>query len=288
MEKKTIRTAVINDLSGLGRCSLTADIAVLSAMGIQACPMPTAILSAQTGFPAYSFLDMKSEMSSYIRKWKELDVRFDGILTGFLTGDEEASLVQSFLREFRTENTKLLVDPVMADGGRGYANFTTGLRRNLRALAGEADVVTPNVTELFFLADLPCREKDLLSPDPAELADLARSMMDRSGQLWVVTGLPFRDQIGNLLVTEQAEELISSPRYGKNFSGSGDLLAASLFGSLLLGVKPREAIEMTNAFISAAASSAVHKNFQSNDGLDFEPYLSMLNGGNYYEKESED
>lgn len=270
------KAAIINDLSGLGRCSLVADITVLSAMGVQACPMPTAVLSAQTGFPAFSCLDMTGELPAFIGKWKELGTDFNGILTGYMTGEKQAKLVRSFIREFRTGHTTLLVDPVMADNGAGYSNFSPALCSELRAMAEQADIITPNVTELYFLAGIPCSEQDLRNPDPARLADIARSLSARQKQIWIITGLASEKGIANLLVTEKLERLFTSPRHGKNFSGTGDLFAAVVFGGILRGDKPEEAIRLAEHFLSASAASAVRSGFAANDGVDFESFLSML------------
>lgn len=42
------RVAAIHDLSGFGRASLTVVIPILAGMGVQTCPLPTAVLSSQT------------------------------------------------------------------------------------------------------------------------------------------------------------------------------------------------------------------------------------------------
>lgn len=83
------KVAAIHDLSGIGRCSLTIAIPILSALKVQCCPFPTAILSSQTGYPKYSFLDLTSEMVSYKKVWHELNVNFDCIYSGFLGSENQ-------------------------------------------------------------------------------------------------------------------------------------------------------------------------------------------------------
>ena len=113
----TKKVAVINDLSGLGRCSLTAAISVLSAMGIQACPLPTAILSSQTEYPSYYCYDFTDKMDYFRQEWKKLGTSFSGIYTGYVASVCQIEQIMHFLDTFQTADTFLLVDPVMGDDG---------------------------------------------------------------------------------------------------------------------------------------------------------------------------
>ena len=115
------KIAMINDLSGYGRCSLTVALPILSAMGIQCCPVPTSILSNHTGFPVYYFDDYTDHMEPYIEKWKELGLTFDGIATGFLGSERQIEIVKDMIAAFRTPGTKVLVDPIMGPTRRPCA-----------------------------------------------------------------------------------------------------------------------------------------------------------------------
>lgn len=264
--------AVINDLSGMGRCSLVADLSVLSAMGIQACPAPTAILSAQTGYPAYSMLDMAGRLREYLDKWKDIGASFDGILTGYLTGAEEGGIVLDFLRQRRQEAGVVLVDPVMGDGGRAFGHYSGELCAQMRAMARLADIVTPNVTELLLLAG---RAPDLsLSED--EIASEARSLICREGQSYVVTGLSEGNSIGNLIVTSSKVRLLTFRRFGQSFSGTGDLLASAVFGGVLRGDRLEDSVERAGMFIEAGAKQSAERACPRNEGIDYERFLSML------------
>ena len=94
------KVAAIHDLSGLGKCSLTAAVPVLSAMGVQACPLPTAVLSNQTGFPSYACVDLSRHLDAFTREWEKRGVRFDGVYTGFLCGARQVRMVERFLDRF--------------------------------------------------------------------------------------------------------------------------------------------------------------------------------------------
>ena len=172
----TKKIAVINDLSGFGRCSLTAAISVISAMGIQACPLPTAILTAQTGYPHYYLDDYTDKMDIYRQEWQKMGQHFDGIYTGFVASEAQIDQIFHFIETFHTQDTFLLVDPVMGDDGIKYDMFTPKLLEKMKALAEAADIITPNLTELCLLTDasydtiMEITDKDILIDVIGELA----------------------------------------------------------------------------------------------------------------------
>lgn len=147
----TKKIAVINDLSGFGKCSLTAAISVIAAMGVQPCPLPTAVLSAQTGYPSYYCDDYTDRMELIYREWEKMQVHFDGIYIGFLSGEHQIEKVLEFLDMFLKKDTFLLVDPVMGDNGVRYPFFTTEIVSAMKELTSRADIITPNLTELCLL-----------------------------------------------------------------------------------------------------------------------------------------
>ena len=193
------KAAVIHDLSGFGKCSLTAAIPVLSALGVQCCPVATAVLTGQTGYPCYHCTDLTAMLPDYIDAWGKNNAHFDAIYSGFLTGAEQISQVLDFIRQFREEHTLLLVDPVMGDDGNAYPFFTPGLLNGMKELTLEADVITPNLTEACLLADIP--ENALLhcrtNTDLLKLAeDVALRLQKKAShpQDVVITGVKCRDE----------------------------------------------------------------------------------------------
>ena len=117
----TPRVAAIHDMSGFGRCSLTVALPILSAMGLQCCPLPTAFLSTHTGgFEGFTFLDMTDEMPKVARHWKSLDLEFQAIYSGFLGSERQIGMVADFIRDFRSPETIVVIDPVMGDHGKVY------------------------------------------------------------------------------------------------------------------------------------------------------------------------
>jgi pyridoxine kinase len=120
---------------------------ILSVMGSQCCPLPTAYLSTHTQFDGFTFLDMTAEMERAAEHWKTLGIGFEAIYTGFLGSAEQIALLEQFIRDFRTEETIVLVDPVMGDHGKTYRTYTPAMCRGMTELARSADLITPNLTE---------------------------------------------------------------------------------------------------------------------------------------------
>ncbi len=173
MQKKI---AVINDLSGYGRCSLTVAIPVLSAMGHQCCPIPTAILSSHTEFPVYFFDDYTEKMTPYTDKWKELGLSFDAIATGFLGSEAQIEIVMDIIRKLDAEKTFVVVDPVMGDHGHAYETYTPEMCEQMKELVCMADVVLPNVTECCILTDTPYKEENWTRKELLNMAMMLRLM----------------------------------------------------------------------------------------------------------------
>ena len=143
------KVATINDLSGIGRCSLTAALPILSTLGVQCCPFPTAILSSQTEFDKFSFLDITNEMNNYKNVWKELNINFDCIYSGFLGSEKQIDIVLDFVLD--NKDSLIVIDPVMGDNGILYDTFTENMCNKMKELVSIASIVTPNLTEACIL-----------------------------------------------------------------------------------------------------------------------------------------
>ncbi len=273
------RTALINDISGLGKCSLVADISVMTAMGIEACPFPTAVLNAQTGYAGYSCIDLTGSMRAYTDEWRAMGESFDGILTGFLLSAAQAEEVLCFTEAFHRGNTLLLVDPVMADGGETYANFSPALLERMKILADRADIITPNVSELCLLADEEM-EKCLSHSGydlKEELRSLAKGLVGDSDKTVIVTGVPDKvSRIGNLIVTRDSCEMIPFPAEGGSFSGTGDLFAAAVLGGVLKGREMTEAVRTAGEFVRCSVRDAAVRGADAKAGTDYERNLRIL------------
>ena len=260
------KVAAINDLSGLGRCSLTAAIPILSAMGVQACPLPTAVLSNPTGFESFASIDLSEQISRFSHEWRKRGVIFDGIYTGFLNGPAQAGQIADWIDQFRTPQTHVLVDPVLGDRGHIYPVFDRAMVTATRALIAKADIITPNLTEACILAGVGYEEA--MRSDGMEAVRLAACALREQGPSTVV--IP-------------GEHLIATRRLGDGFSGTGDILASVLCGGLARKMKPQAALDLAAALLQKAIAHTFAEGTDPNDGVAFEPYLYLLTDREAYQ-----
>ena len=284
------KIAVIQDLSGLGKCSLTAAIPVISVMGVQAVPLPTAVLSNQTGYPSYYCDDYTEHMEQIMTDWEKRKFSPDGIYTGFLADEEQADKILDFFQRFRTENTMVLVDPVMGDNGRAYGIYTEGLREKMLQLVGNAHVITPNLTEALLLLygkeGMEKRYASLLELDGRkrleQIGKIGEQLKKEYGlQAAVITGVESQaelcvHQMGNLVVENGHSSWCFAPKIGGSYSGTGDLFASVLSAGLVKEMSMMSCVELAVNFLSKAIAQTVQEGTDRNDGVCFEAYLGEL------------
>lgn len=274
--KRQKRIALINDITGFGRCSMTVELPLISAMKIQACPLPTAILSVHTGFASHFIDDYTDRMRPYMENWRENGLEFDGICTGFLGSVEQIGIVEDFIREFRGENTRVMVDPVMGDYGRLYSSYTPEMCLEMRRLLAYGDLVTPNLTEACELLGIPY-PKDGMASD-RELFQMAEALSRRGPGQVVITGLHEGEESIKNVIYERGKgtEILRVKKVGGDRSGTGDAFAAIVAGSLVNGESLSSAVQKAAIFISKLMKHAVKLSLPWNYGLPFEEYLTQL------------
>lgn len=283
------KIAVLNDLSGMGKCSLTAAIPVISVMGIQACPLPTAVLSAQTGFPSYYCDDYTDRMDAIMEEWKKMDFYPDGIYTGFLADARQADKAVEFIEQFAKEDTKILIDPVMGDNGEEYPIYTEALCEKMRFLVRRATVITPNLTEALLLLYGAQRAhvlwKELSLMDEERLLKFTESTGKELSKEFdtevVITGidLPAREnhqEIGNLICQDDNTTWVTAAKEGGSYSGTGDLFASVLSAGMVKGIDTVDSVHWAVKFLAKGIHDAVVEGTDRNEGICFERYLSEL------------
>ena len=279
------RIAVINDLSGLGKCSLTAAIPVLSVMGVQACPLPTAILSNQTGYESYYYDDYTKHMDAYTDEWSKRGLTLDGIYTGFLGSELQAEKILRFIDVFQKPDTLLLVDPVMGDSGHTYDIYTETFGTQMKRLVQRADVITPNLTELCLLTDTDYSSLTARSgaPDYLEtIAAIGQKLLAQGIKTVIITGILYQsptdreNRYYNLVLEENAVTPISSAIHGGSYSGTGDLLASVVCAGMVRGDSALESVRRAVHFLETALAETANEQIPKNDGINFEPYLQLL------------
>ena len=270
------RVMAIHDLSGLGRSSLMAAIPILSVMGVQVCPVPTAVLSTQTsGFSDYTFTDLSKTMPAYLQHWKNLGMDFDGIYSGFLGSAEQVDIMMDVLTHFHKQDTLAVVDPVMGEDGLLYDTMDSSFVEQMSRLVKKADIITPNVTELNFLAGCAGNEVNDVRLLKEKLAQVSQD----GPQTVIVTGVELADSSRCILsYTRATDEYLQVPykHLPINYPGTGDIFASVLTGSLIQGKTLENAIKLAADFISIAVADAMATEEPIRDGVFLETNLYRL------------
>lgn len=272
------KIAAIHDLSCFGRCALTVIIPLLSAMGHQTVPIPTALLSTHTGgFEQPYFRDLTDDMTPIAHHLEQVGVKFDAIYSGFLGSARQIRVVQDIIRRFGGRGP-VLVDPVMGDDGKLYSTYTDELVRGMAELCRSADIITPNLTEAHFLTGLDV--PDSIPDQSAAIAlslELCHSMRESLGVgNIVITGIHFGDRVGNAVMVGREVRLISKPRLGRSFPGTGEVFTSTLLGEMLRGKSLFEAAEAAQDFTYEVIKHSQSSPDATRDGVLLEECLGLL------------
>lgn len=287
------RVLTVQDISCVGKCSLTAAIPVISAMGIEVCPLPTAILSNHTAFSSFSFLDLTDKIPEILNEWKKQGFHFDAIYTGYLGSIKQIDLVHKILDEFAQNDTLVVIDPCMADNGKLYTGFSQDFVQQMAKLCGRANVILPNMTEACFLVN---QDYDIFTHTNESITKLMEKLLSLGANHVVLKGVDFSsDKIGvayysqknnndskNLIGKSIIENSIDDMkiyfhhRYDENFHGTGDLFASVVTGALVLKKELKEAVEIACDFIQESIECTLSNPNYNWYGVEFESALRNL------------
>ncbi|MCD7942253.1 MAG: pyridoxamine kinase [Bacteroides intestinalis] len=274
---KVKRIAAVHDLSGFGRVSLTVVIPILSSMGFQVCPLPTAVLSSHTQYSEFSILDLTDEMPRIITEWKKLDIQFDAFYTGYLGSPRQIQIVSDFIDDFRQPDGLVVVDPVLGDNGRLYTNFDESMIREMRHLAAKADVITPNLTELFYLMDKPYKADNT----DEELKSYLRLLSDAGPQVVIITSVPVHGESHKTSVYAYNRVgdrywKITCPYLPAHYPGTGDTFTSVITGALLQGDSLPIALDRATQFILQGIRATFGYEYDNREGILLEKVLHNL------------
>lgn len=267
------RLALVNDVTGFGRCSCAIEVPLISALKVQACVLPTAILPVHTGFSTYTIDDYTGRMKAYMDCWKQNHLTFHGISTGFMSSVEQIDIVLEFIHQFKGESTILIVDPVMGDNGRLYDSYTEDICNAMKRLIPYADVITPNLTEFCQLASVPY-PKD--TPSKEWLRDIAEKIACQGPKQIVVTGLHGKGVIDNFIYDHGQIHVVTVEKVAHDRSGTGDAFSAIVSASIVRGESLYDAVQKATDFISKALIYTDTLGLPTNWGLAFEEHLTEL------------
>lgn len=267
------KIAVINDLSGFGRCSIAVSLPVISKLKVQCCPLPTSVFSNHTGFEHYFFQDFTEAMPEYIRNWELLGLEFSGIYSGFLGSAEQIGIVSDFIGKFRRENTLVIIDPVMGDYGKPYSTYTQEMCEQMKRLVQYADILTPNLTEACILTDTPYKEKWRKK----EIRQMAAKLMAQGPDRIVITGIIQGGYIANYVCDKKTcDHFLRTIRVGTQRSGTGDIFASIIAADAVNGVDFAVSVKKASGFVKKCIQKSIDLGIPLTDGVAFEEVLDSL------------
>lgn len=270
------RVLTIQDISCLGKCSLTAALPVLSAMGLEAVILPTAILSAHTEFKGAYVRDLTEIIEPVTKHWREQGITFDSISCGYLGSAGQMALVKRVFEEFKEKDTKIVLDPVMGDHGRLYTGFDRNYVEQMRTFCRTADIMLPNLTEAACLLGI---EYDSLPEDRAGYEELILKLAELNKGIVICKGLRLCEgKVAVIAYDDSAKEIVfcERERLDAQLSGTGDIFAAVCQGAFARGMKLKESVELAMDFVLECMKRTMADPGHRWYGVNFEEALPFL------------
>ncbi len=273
------RILTVQDISCVGKCSLTVALPIISAMGVEAAVLPTAVLSTHTQFSGFTFRDLTDDMIPIADHWKKEKIDFSAIYTGYLGSEKQIDIVAGIFDDFGEKDTKIVVDPAMADNGVLYKGFKPEFPSAMFRLCGKADVILPNITEASFMlgVDYPGEDYDE-SYIRKMLVDLTKS----GAKTAALTGVSFeKDKLGVMSYDSVTGKYFSyfSDRLPASFHGTGDIFASVFTGALARGNSVERSLEIAVDYTVKCIELTLNDKHPAWYGVNFEeaiPYLVQL------------
>ena len=262
----------IQDLSCVGRCSLTVTLPVLSAMGCRCSVLPTAVLSTHTGFPGPEVISLTDRIAALDAHWQSQGIRFDAVLTGYLADPAQAEAVLPLLQRYKAHGSRIIVDPAMGDYGKLYSRLDEDHVFAMSEICKEADILLPNLTEAAFLTEIPYREET----DGAYLRALTGGLFRYYGvQSTVITGISGADGTIGFCGADREEGIFvhQGPRIPRSCHGTGDIFAAVFTGALLWEKDLYESAVLAADFVRKCVENTPES---TPHGVEFEQLLPWL------------
>ncbi len=275
------RIMTIQDISCVGKCSLTVALPIISAAGVETAVLPTAVLSTHTAFPKFTFRDLTDEIEPIGDTLRELGIDFDAIYTGYLGSFEQLDLVDKFITDFKGKDTFVLIDPVMADNGKLYKGFTEEFAHAMATLCAKADLIVPNITEAAYMLDVP------YNPDYDE--EYIRSLLKQLTTLGcpraALTGISFsEDKIGVYYYDSTTDTYFKyfNEKLPTSYHGTGDTYASAALGAIMRGIPVQRALAIAVDFTLECMKKTEEDPTHRFYGVNFESalpyYIELIEG----------
>lgn len=268
-----MRVLAINDISCVGKCSLTVALPIISASGVTCDILPTAILSTHTGgFTGYTFRDLSEDIPPILAHWKSLGLKYDYIVSGYLGSIEQIDMVKSVKCDFLKESGLMIVDPVMGDNGKLYAHFDKPFVEQMKGLCRVADIIVPNLTEACCLTDT-----DYDSVNEQSYGEIIGKLKelcpcpsvtgcDETGKTGVMSAVYYTDKGG-------ATQRYATEKIEGAFHGAGDVYVSALVGALARGIGLDTAVAIAAEFTKDSIKQTALDKTEARYGLNSESQM---------------
>ena len=271
------RVLTIQDISCLGKCSLTIALPVISALGSETVILPTAVLSTHTMFKNFTCKDLSDQIEPIAAHWKSEGVAFDAIYTGYLGTIEQIDQIKELFHSFRDENTMIIVDPVMADNGKLYPAFDMDYVRKNAELCKEADIIVPNITEAALMTGMEYREEY----DEAYIREMLERLNELGAGIAVLTGVSLeKGRTGVMGYERRTGEyyVYQNQRIDASYHGTGDLFSSTCVGEIMRGKDWRDAMRIAADYTAHTIEVTLRSPDKPWYGVDFEATIPELIG----------
>lgn len=269
------RIVTIQDISCVGKCSLTVALPIISAMEIETAAIPTAVLSTHTAFKNFTYRDLTGDLPKIARHWKQEKFNFDGIYTGYLGSIEQIDILKEFFKQFKTPDNFIFIDPVMADNGKLYAGFDENFVKEMKELCKMADIIVPNLTEASYM--LGKEYKEIYSEQ--EIKDILIELSNLGPKYVVLTGVSFKDnKLGVMSYNKETNEFFTyfKEKIPAKYHGTGDIFASTLVGAITNNNTLEEGLKIAVDYVWETINDTYKTNKKDAYGVNFEtkiPYL---------------
>ena len=268
------RIVTLQDISCVGRCSITVALPILSAMGVECGILPTAVLSTHTMFKTFTVKDRSDQIEPISDAWEKEGITFDGIYTGYLASGSQCRQVCDFFGRFGRPDNLILVDPAMADNGKLYAAFDSSFPAEMAKVCAHADIILPNITEASLLTGLPYRTE--YGPDYIEA--LSEKLLELGCKTAVITGVSYEpDQLGVTYLDRSGKKFsYFTRRCPQSYHGTGDLYSSTVLGGLMRGLSLGDSLALAADFVVACIEATAVSQSARWYGVEFESQIPLL------------
>ena len=269
------RILTIQDISCVGKCSLTVALPIISALGVETAIIPTAVLSTHTMFSDFTFKDLTDDIIPITRHWKKENIQFDSIYTGYLGSIDQVDIIAALFDDFKTEDNLIIVDPVMADNGKLYASFDQAFAAKMATLCAKADIIIPNITEASLMTGMEYKE----SYDEAYIHKMLSRLADLGANISILTGVSYEEGTLGVVGYDKINNEFYYYKHRKintSYHGTGDIFASTLVGALGNGLTWKEAIPISADYTARCIELTLADSKGKWYGVNFEegiPYL---------------